>query len=624
MDQQRVAVGHWLDITIVLRSPFLSRGIEATDIVLDSHLLRNGDDTVILPGTLVRGVVRDVLQTLAQRLATLEYEGQEHSLADDLANLFGCESGLRASGQAEEKRGEASPAGWAVDNKPDRGEIDFGDLLATTPEPRHGEMAGQSRRLARVEIDDVLGAARESHLQFIELPWPIGESVTFEGRIYLRRNVSCTPARAAWLINRSLNLVPALGAVKSSGFGNVLSVLVSPAEEHILEPAAAWSGFDQVLALTFDRPFLVDAQKRNANLIRGNDVIPGSVIKGAMARMLEAGGLKDKVAQSLESLVVTHAFPAGDASEGDARKPLPLSLTRTANGLEDLLLVPDPQSFAKKDQVHRFQVDWKQNDFDSAYSRYGMELGWPPRDIRTQTAIDYDTGGADEERLFSTSAVGGKGWRWFLRLSADETIGTNERAWLLGALTSGLPGVGRTHALAKGEPISNEQYAIPEKVPPVSGSRETYAFTLETPALLNDLDALRRDGDIVGDYLRYWNEHGYLLLRFFARQELAGGHIALRYPQRSDGYEPYLLTSPGSVFLVERTGEGTRPEDLLRRGLPVHDAITRRHWSECPYLPENGFGQVRITIHGKMPQTLQPLRSSTAPPSGAGNEPDAA
>lgn len=610
MTGQPIIVGHWLPLTIELESPFLTRSVEATDVILDSHILRDADGEAILPGTLVKGVIRDALTTLKKRLGTLDYQSATHHLLDDLGTLFGKASGHDALGRPLPERSEASNAGWSADNQPDRGQLDIADLIAVTPEPPREDRPGHAHRLARVEIDDRLGAAREGHLQFIELPWPIGTPVTFTGKMYLRRNASCPADRAAWLIEKVLKLVPAVGAIKSAGFGKLLSVAVSPPEPHLLAPDSGWTDTDQFVELTFDRPILVNADRPQANIIRGDDVVPGAVIKGAMAQMLDAADMATQLSDALAETVVTHAFPVTDKGQADnaPRRPLPLSLTRVADSFEDVLLTEQLDAVGRKPGLHRFQTDWKHADWKAAWAAHRMSEDEPARDVRTQTAIDPDTGGADEERLFSVSAVRPEGWRWILRLSASlEAVTADQRAWLLGTLTSGLPDIGRTRAHAFGKVVPGIEQ-LPNTGAGIKGRADTYAFTLETPALLNDLAQLRAAPDVGRDYAAYWRHLGYRLLRFFARQKLAGGHIALRYPQRDDAYEPYLLTEPGSVFLVERLDKPRHePHDLARWGLPLSRSVTRQHWKQCPFLPKNGFGQVRLTEHGSIPKDFQPM-----------------
>ena len=66
---------------------------------------------------------------------------------------------------------------------------------------------------------------------------------------------------------------------------------------------------------------------------------------------------------------------------------------------------------------------------------------------------------------------------------------------------------------------------------------------------------------------------GTPLVRFFARQRLAGGYLVLRH-QPGKPYNPFLVTEAGSVFVLRpRPGKGDdankRLDDWLEHGLPL-------------------------------------------------------
>lgn len=117
-----------------------------------------------------------------------------------------------------------------------------------------------------------------------------------------------------------------------------------------------------------------------------------------------------------------------------------------------------------------------------------------------------------------------------------------------------------------------------------------------TSAALNDVDALRQGCSLADDYAAYWRRLGFTLKQFFASQQLVGGYVALRYPPKTGRCEPYLLTEPGSVFLVEPTVGAGPIERLLTHGLPPTDWIYNRTWEGTPFLPANGFGEVRLNV----------------------------
>ena len=60
---------------------------------------------------------------------------------------------------------------------------------------------------------------------------------------------------------------------------------------------------------------------------------------------------------------------------------------------------------------------------------------------------------------------------------------------------------------------------------------------------------------------------------------------------------------PGSIFLIEPTGDGAAPiADIVRSALPPTAWIDRPDWRGCPFLPQNGFGEIRLDVvpHAKL------------------------
>ena len=117
----------------------------------------------------------------------------------------------------------------------------------------------------------------------------------------------------------------------------------------------------------------------------------------------------------------------------------------------------------------------------------------------------------------------------------------------------------------------------------------------ETPAFLFDPRDQRPLREL---YASYWASAcpGASLVDFFASQTLAGGYLGHRRRAFGDNViYPFVLTQPGSVFLLE--GEiGEALNGLLRSGLPVTKMVDGRplSWVNCPYMPENGYGEISV------------------------------
>jgi hypothetical protein len=525
-------------LRLTLESPFASHGLTAAAWGVDVAQARDADGRVILPGDMIRGNLRQAFLDLGL----------------DVRSLFGVEDG------------------------DDRGRLIIGDLVAETPE--------SPAILTRIEIDDDTGSVESGALVTVELSHPIGQEVEFTGPLVVFADDKAVLAD----IERALRLIPAVGAFKSVGFGIVVKAGVTPISARSMAlptQIAAWD--DRVsLTMTFDRPLLVDADRIADNVFRGRAVIPGAVLKGALAARLSHAG-RHGLEQALSTMVIGHAFPLHQQTEELSHLPLPLSLvTDEADATIADLLRALPRGETRAVLVGgtapKFRVDWK----DEAKARGLLGLR-PDRgftfDTRTRTAVDSGTGASAEGQLFSYSAVVPGNCRW--RAVVDRN-GADPEAFriLLATLAEGLDGIGKTDARA-------EISIGPAPMAPVATADGTWAITLTTPAVLNDPAALRQDADLWADYSAYWSKvvPGATLLSFFASQRLAGGWQAMR-ARRTD-YYPWLLTEAGSVFLL-RGGDGARIGSLLRTGLPLPSWLAEATWRTCSFVPENGFGAFRL------------------------------
>jgi hypothetical protein len=79
---------------------------------------------------------------------------------------------------------------------------------------------------------------------------------------------------------------------------------------------------------------------------------------------------------------------------------------------------------------------------------------------------------------------------------------------------------------------------------------------------------------------------------------MAGGYLGTRRRAFGSGtYFPFVLTNEGSVFTLEISSEDARQALLhaLRFGLPVPPFGARPlTWRNCPYVPENGYGEIDL------------------------------
>lgn len=546
-------------VAVELRSPFLIPGPSVNATAADARPALDADGVPIIPGSLIRGLFRDALRTAG--------------FTDALA-LLGDKSGRE---KASESPDQAKPH-WSVDNDPIRRFLDFSDLTALEKPA--------SAMLTRVALDsDETGAGKDGHLQFIELAAPLGQTVTFTGK------VTCWAKDSGAVLaqlDKAKKLIRAIGSNKSSGFGEVEKITFAPVTAPPASPALPETLASRIdIGFTFDRPFLVDAAHTTANQFKGSEIIPGAVFKGALAPLLKAAGISD---EDLTRLHIGHAFPATEGARPTPILPLSLALQKKNGGGKrrvDLLLVDDVTKLLSDGWGPPFlSSDWKDSDRNDVLEKLKRSPPNPRRDIRTRTAIDPESGtpayNADTEtgQLFSYSAVRPDGHVWVSRWHIPNDRLLDQLATVLKA---GIPGIGKTRATA----MVATMKAVDDG-PPTPIKSGQWAVTLQTDAAMGNGSK--------ADYQAFWKsvDNDIELVRHFADQRLVGGYQALRYPVREDGYMPYVLTRAGSVFLLN--GPADKLKELLRDGLPPAAAFKDRSWRKFPFGRENGFGAIRLNV----------------------------
>ena len=124
---------------------------------------------------------------------------------------------------------------------------------------------------------------------------------------------------------------------------------------------------------------------------------------------------------------------------------------------------------------------------------------------------------------------------------------------------------------------------------------------------------LRTPEEMEAEYRQVWadlSDGSLELVNYMHRTSLAGGNYMWNRFQKGRAYKPYLMTDAGSVFLL-RVKEAVPAKAFLQQardfGLPLSKAVSgfyglqdrARHelWQYCPFLPENGFGEIALDLH---------------------------
>lgn len=582
--------GYSFEVRLRVQGPVISRAVQAGRAGVDAVALRDHHRLEALPGTLIRGLLRQAWTELGWDDAVHTWLGGDPMTARDLDKTGAAyrlpRSPLRLSDY------------WTVEN---RGE------------------AGSYRHRIRIEAS---GAVTGGGLMIIETPFAPGAEVAFVGTVTALTADAEAVADLRRCIRKGLEWVPAVGGLKGVGFGRLLGVAVGEAEP--LQPGAPVLRLSPVprsdgpvtLALGLD--IVCDdelcfprsgSKGPGGNRYVTEDQIPGAALKAVLARLWPRGEpLRDRY---FDALRITQALPVGPGA--DARPlAVPLSLafpegrTPADIDLRDLALEPGPRLLSG--QAPRLAPDWK--DAHRRIARRYCGWGDPPEHrVRVRNAIDPATGTVRTGYLFALETLVPDRHRWYANLQVPAVAPADLEpliATLTGLLAQTLAPLGKTKAAARVTRIG-PPWPVHLAGRTLVSQDGTVVIDIQTPALLlapefvcapsNDGAALHRA------YADAWAtlSGGSLRLRhFFARQALGGGLYWWKGFRLEQGrYRPAILTQPGSVFVLNLTGEAQRAQaeaHLTRwrdQGLP-QPAGFEDDWRRNPWLAQNGYGEVAI------------------------------
>ena len=604
-----------LELTLQIEGPVISQDAGAPLFGFDTIALSR-DGSAVIPGSQIKGLLREVFaMAIIQEVPALNDEWLKCWFGEESAPL----------GQGAE---DSDYDGY----EPHTGRLIFADFKAALP---HEEDKDRNTAITRIEIDGQLGSVKEGMLQIIQAPFDYGDIAGFTGSVRVLGDVDCEKLKSLRAqLDWAFQLVPAVGAMKTSGFGRLLKTDLgdwsplsrqeskSNAGNVDLECICKAGGVE--LNLRPMEPFVVWPTSFGDNFFAGDETIPGQVLKAVAARWLSAQGLLTGREDAFSRLIFRHARPApssgpneGSRANGTPRRPsrIPLSVylafdkegnTKHAG---DALDKQEDFDIYSRFWTIAFQPDWKSVP-KNLEDHYGCpaQVG---RVTRTRTAIGPG-GVADDERLFTYAATDPDGFIWRSQVlipSAASGTQLKEMAKLLAALNGTSLGLGKTKA-----PVHWTSTALKTK-PTASCRNGVWRVVLQTPACLHGPAAKRSKcsdpiAALTEDYKNYWTDvlgEGVHLVDFMAQQSLAGGYLARRYPVAPKiGFEPYLLTDPGSVFvLCAREGDATQmkneSDELALAGLPLSKCWPKANWKTHPFLPEAGWGEVRISDENPVP-----------------------
>ena len=612
------------ELTVDLRliGPILSQSNTPQGYGIDAPMARTARGEYCLPGSQVKGRLRQALEQMA-----------------DL-NLIGLAQVDEWLGKSA---GSLEPGSELLPIEPQRGLIGFEDFVY------QGTSAGKDLRF-RIALDAAIGSVKKGAMLMIESPFAPGGEYTFRGVLQLTAADVKDAEQIRLRLQQAFRLIGSIGAERTTGFGRLKAAQVAgPANIEKAESgkaqAASVTGDLLGVELTPTTPFCIAKHRADDNVFETETEIPGGAIKGALAqawlhRLGKPGALeigpdtdpsRPMLSKHFSRLRFSHAFPGGlDSGIRPAHYPLSLITVKERPSFADLLYQPHPVIVRGGDRFRApaFEIDWKGDD----PGLVGSAFGWPDFEkkklLRVRTAINPETLTAKEAQLFSMETVvpDGLTWRFHVDLEgvpkADRDQTSRE---LQSVFAFGLRSLGKTKAHAGFGVVRSTEWPVPEYAQTSSTARPgEWAVTLQTAALLCDPETLTRasgDAELRNAYQSYWTEASGGLLqleRFFAGQSLGGGFYLYRRFQDGNPYRPWLLTNRGSVFLLRTTGDAAIVQKTidrwLRTGLPLPTWATERYrragipgndWRTCPYIPENGYGEIAVNMKVHQTAALQ-------------------
>ncbi|MBI1358247.1 MAG: hypothetical protein GC160_28260 [Acidobacteria bacterium] len=579
-------------VEIHVRGPVLSQsssvGAPGFDALMAQAKFALNQSRYYLPGSLIKGLVREVWQEFA------EVEPEYQSLISRWL-------------------GDESPK--ASDDRPERGRMKWSDFVDWSTEP-----AKRSPSRTRIQIDDERGAADEAMLQVLESPYASGQPVTFKGEVKWLAADDESEHQVVESLQKGLHWLHAVGGVRSSGFGRVMGTSVHVSKRR-QQAASGLERHDRLeLRLQFGEPVIFSKLRVADNWFESEEVVPGGALKGAVATMISADpDHYRELSEELSRVGFTHAFPTALGERRPSRWPMSLvsySSDPKMPAFGDALRGSAPP-VGECGKPWAFDIDWKDGIRDLVESCYG----WPKlhRQVRVRTRFDSAKARADEGvddqggSLFAWRMIEpfSREWVCTVDLSGLSPTAREQLTQLLESF--GLGPLGKSKAWANVEVTACQAPGVQ-----ASGS---YCVTLQTPALLTapgrqlakDGTLGMTDAEVLERELRAaWSElsdGSLILVDYFQRCSLSGGsYLLARFSAKGLDYRPYLLSDAGSTFLLAGAeGRQEKAASLLaqwrRKGLPLAESVRHFYgitddpdwqWRDCPYLPENGYGEIAV------------------------------
>lgn len=520
-------------LKITVEGPFISAASTVDGFGVDSPVMRNHKGEPIIPGTQVLGKLR-------------------HFGDDRLKAILGAE-GANLKTAAENR-------GW----EPQRSDIFISDLVLENAQA-HKDF------ITRIAINPDTQTVADRALQIIETVLKPGEEGTFSGEMILYKEHDIQDD-----IEAALYDAYQIGAFRSIGYGKITDIDISPLTAPENSDCTALEDQSR-FSLDFKDIFCIAKPQRGTggNVFESEEIVPGGVIKGAIANMLSAQHATLK--ENLHLVRICHAKP----SERDIitrGKSVPVSTVLKEGNvafLEDL-----------GDDLKNIDIKLKEEARQKIRDYFAVPK--ISRTMRVRSAIEAEKRRSKDEALFAYEAVLPFAHLWvfdtdFTQIPENARETVKKQFW--DCVKNGVYRIGKTDARAD---VSYLKYA-----PDLTdlAENQSYKIITETDAeILTTDNDLSKVGGLKEAYAAYFKKYGLTLTDFYTEEALVGGE----YLKNRFGISPYLpkiLTKAGSVFIVTPDRKGIETlKEWRQYGLNNRFSC----YTKSPYVRNNGYGEIRI------------------------------
>lgn len=600
-------------INLIVLGPFLTAATGSEQYGVDKSAHRDHMGQLVIPASHIKGKLRSSMEEL--------YPFFDPTDRPDLKELFGEKSAVGSY--------EPLPA-----------TIHFNDLISSS--------SAIDGTRTRVTINHASQTAQQNMLRKIEDPFLSGTEISFTGKVTFTASDKNAATRLASVLQLGFQWLATVGAEKGVGFGRLKSAKVGSPTENEVPAIQTIAGTSNALHLriTAHEPLLAGGIKsRRTNYIVSRQELTGGLLKGALAAALNESHGVNPVTRPLdasyagdfpgfEALVkhfsairVTHARPTLAGDPRPTRRPLSaVEYEESVVGTEedgklsvaDVALSNERAPLVQGRHSPAYYGDAKNLD------RY-EGLAKPAELFVTRSEINDESQRTAEGQLFTYQFYApctekGEQIEWVCNVNFDAISEPAERKdarqQFAAAVHQHLYRLGK---LGRSVTVAvSDNLAAPAMISSNIIQDGLALVTLQSDAIMLDPDTVRSlplGKDLYEAYAAYWHDlsSGALALDdFYAHQGFEGGYLYHRYlgaAERSNypnRYRPYYLTLAGSLFKLRVVNEEIATQLLTRwltGGLPFpkwalaeYGQYKRPLWETCPFVPENGYGEIAVNL----------------------------